>query len=231
MYIEIFIYPRLFIHSFMETNCIPTTSVSFMSSRIWTAKTNVQPFSIGLVNELRTRNPNNIKLLRSIDEMLISMEEMKQQIAGKMAKRNGPSFEKRCLRSTNLSIQNRDAVQVPVVAPVETPLIIPTRNKKTKKEVIEIETEFSTGSKCDGKKHYLRSTRTVPVLTSEQLRKEAVKRHHKVSFQASIDPEEKNPPQKRARKTKMIESSTKERVNTPIARRTRSQIAKQSYGK
>lgn len=193
-----------------------------MLFRIWTAKTNVQPLSDNLVNGLRRNNPKNVKLLGAIDAMFISIEEMKKRIAEEMGKRNEPSFEKRCLRSTNVGIQNRNAVQVPVDAPTKMVQKICTRNNKTKKKEIGIETKFPAASKPDEKKHYLRSTRTVSVLISEQTQKEAAKRHRNVSFQAS-----ENPPQKRARKTKTTKPVTKERSKSPIAARTRSQITKQ----
>lgn len=197
--------------------------------RTWSSTIHVQPFSENLVNKLRRENPKNIKLLRSIDEMLISIEKMKERIVEEMAKTNEPAAETRCLRSTKIDVKSRNAAQVTFDAPSELPSKVVTRNNsKTKKKDTEIETESRTASQPDGKKHFLRSRRKVSDLMSEQ-QENAAKRRHEVSSQPFIDSQD--PPQKRARKTKTIISITKQRVNSPIAARTRSHITKQGDGK
>lgn len=78
---------RLFIHWFIGTNFNVFIMPLFISNRAWISTADVQSFSDNLVNELRRKNPKNAKLLRAIDEMLISMGEMKKQIAEKTGKK------------------------------------------------------------------------------------------------------------------------------------------------
>lgn len=194
-------------YSFIYQNC--NFFWYFVLYRAWISTANVQSFSDSLVNELRQKHPKNLKLLKAIDAMLISIEEMKKQIAEKMGEKNEAAFEKRCLRSTHKGTQNCKAVQAPVddVGPAKELQQIQTRNKKTTKPNDEIGSELHTE-----KNHYsLRSARTV-----------SAKRHRNFSLQASIDTENKNPPKKRACINKIRDEF--KTVKSPIATRTRSKI-------
>lgn len=215
---------------FIRTVCNVSILALFISCRAWISFANVQPFSDNLLNEIRQQNPKNIKLQKAIKEMAIYKQEMMKKLAMVTSEKNEASFQKRCLRSTHIGIQNCKAVQMPADIPDNESMQIRTRNTKTTKKNIEIATGLHFVSKPDEKKHFLRSTRTVSDLRLEQPPKEMAKRHHKLSFQLSIDPEDENPPKKRACKTKTtnkfgIESGTKEGMNSTIAARTRSQIA------
>lgn len=159
---------------------------------------------------MRRKHSKNTKLQKAIAEMTVYVQRMKEKIATEIGKKPKASSEKHRLRSTHNVKGKCATVQMPVDILDEELHSTGMRTRSTNNEKNSNKIGTLIASKSTEKKHNLRSTCTVSDSKSKPALKVSPKRHHKVS-------EDKDPPQKRARK---------EVMKSPIATRTRNRIGK-----